>query len=311
MSGYTVFQWLFFFYVYCIVGWIWESSFCSVRARRFTNRGFMKGPVIPIYGSGAVVMIVAAAPFTDNPVLTFISGMILASILEYVTGAVMEAVFKVKYWDYSKQKFNIQGYICLGASIGWGFATILMTNIVQKPVEKLSLMMPGTVLKVLVIVFSVLFIFDFMISLRAALDMRDILIKMEELKAEAARLQKRFDVVLAVVNDEKQQGMEKVQERLEDMVAVLESRMTFIEEKVYAAKEKLSLPEGLKEELSDLKAKALSITEFRSKLSGISKISSIRRFLSRMTIKGNPYLSSSKFKDSLDELKSRIRSVRE
>ena len=126
MYSYSVVQWLFFFYLYCFMGWCVESTYVSVRKRHLTNRGFLRGPFLPIYGSGAMMMLVASMPFRNSIVLTYISGCIGATILEYVTGVAMEKLFKVRYWDYSQKKFNFQGHICLGTTLSWGLLRIFL-----------------------------------------------------------------------------------------------------------------------------------------------------------------------------------------
>ncbi len=146
MIQYKAFQWLFFFYLYCFFGWCFESSYVSLKSGRPVNRGFMRGPFLPLYGSGAIMMLIVSSPFQDNILLTYIAGVIGATALEYITGVTMEALFKVRYWDYSKQPFNFQGHICLSSSIAWGFLTILMTRVVHRPVEQFVLLIPGSLL---------------------------------------------------------------------------------------------------------------------------------------------------------------------
>jgi len=143
---YTAIQWLFFFYFYCFFGWCFESTYVSIKSRKLVNRGFMRGPFLPLYGSGAIMMLVVSMPFQDNLVLVYIAGCIGATVLEYVTGVTMEALFKVRYWDYSKNKFNFQGHICLGSSLAWGGLTILMTEFIHKPIEHLVLSIPDSIL---------------------------------------------------------------------------------------------------------------------------------------------------------------------
>lgn len=104
--NYTLVDWLLFFYIYCFIGWCIESTFVSVKQKKFVNRGFMRGPFLPLYGSGAVLMLYVSIPVRNNLLMTFLAGCIAATILEYVTGVAMEALFKVRYWDYSDQSFN-------------------------------------------------------------------------------------------------------------------------------------------------------------------------------------------------------------
>ena len=142
MYEYTWYQWLSFFYIYCFFGWIFESTYVSLKQHRFVNRGFLRLPMLPLYGTGAVMMLWVSLPFKSSLVMVYISGVIGATILEYVTGWGMERLFKMKYWDYSNQPFNLHGYICLSSSIAWGFLTIFMTHLIHKPIERTVLAMP-------------------------------------------------------------------------------------------------------------------------------------------------------------------------
>ena len=156
MYHYTAIQWLFFFYFYCFFGWCFESTYVSIKSRKLVNRGFMRGPFLPLYGSGAIMMLVVSMPFQDNLVMVYIAGCIGATVLEYVTGVTMEALFKVRYWDYSKNKFNFQGHICLGSSLAWGGLTILMTEVIHKPIEHLVLSIPDSILTPVTLVLTAL-----------------------------------------------------------------------------------------------------------------------------------------------------------
>ena len=202
MYSYTMAQWLFFFYFYCFFGWCFESSYVSLKKRQPVNRGFIRGPFLPLYGSGAVMMLLVSMPFQHNLLLTYIAGCIGATALEYVTGVVMEALFKVRYWDYSNQKFNFQGQICLSSTLAWGGLTILMTRVVHKPVEGLVFAIPEGVLSAVTFVLTIYIVADFTLSFKAAIDLRDVLVKMEAAKEELERVQKRLDVIIALSNEE-------------------------------------------------------------------------------------------------------------
>ena len=202
MYHYTAIQWLFFFYFYCFFGWCFESTYVSIKSRKLVNRGFMRGPFLPLYGSGAIMMLVVSMPFQDNLVLVYIAGCIGATVLEYVTGVTMEALFKVRYWDYSKNKFNFQGHICLGSSLAWGGLTILMTEFIHKPIEHLVLSIPDSILTPVTLLLTALIGADFALSFKAALDLRDVLEKMEKAKEDMLRIQKRLDVIIAVTSEQ-------------------------------------------------------------------------------------------------------------
>lgn len=232
MYQYSAIEWLFFFYFYCFSGWIFESTFVSVKSRHFVNRGFMRGPFLPIYGSGAIMMLVVSMPFQDNIVLTYFAGCLGATVLEFVTGMTMEALFKVRYWDYSNQKFNFKGHICLSSTVAWGFLTIFMTEFLHRGVERIIFAIPQMVVTILTVVLSVYLIVDFTLSFKAAMDLRDILIGLEKAREEMERIQKRLDVLIAVVNDERETKRHEREEKAEELMDSLEERFAHIRERL-------------------------------------------------------------------------------
>ena len=199
--SYTPFQWLVFFYIYSFLGWVFESSYVSLRKRKFVNRGFMKGPFLPIYGSGAVMMLFVSEHFQDNLVLTYFAGVVGATLLELVTGMALEAIFKVRYWDYSNQKFNYKGYICLSSSVAWGFFTIGMNQWLHPLVMGVLSGIPMLPLVIVTAIVTVGVCADVTVSVKEALDLRDILIRAEEMRREMVLLRRRADVIIACLDD--------------------------------------------------------------------------------------------------------------
>ena len=241
MYTYNLTQWLAFFIIYCFIGWCWESSFVSVKKKKWVNRGFMHGPLLPIYGSGAVLILFVSLPFKAHPVAVYFAGMIAATILEYVTGVLMESLFKVRYWDYSNQKFNFQGHICLTSSLAWGFFSIAMVYWVHKPFEKFVLSIPEAVLSPIVHVVMMLAAADFALSFKTAIELRDVLVKVEAAKKELKLLQKRLEVVEAVIADEAQQRIEQAQQQREEIRERIEEIMQKGKDRSYLTKDKLQL----------------------------------------------------------------------
>lgn len=302
MYHYTLIQWLFFFYFYCFFGWVFESTYVSVKSRKFVNRGFMRGPFLPIYGSGAIMMLVVSMPFQDNLILTYLAGCVGATVLEFVTGTVMEALFKVRYWDYSNQKFNYKGHICLGSTLAWGFLTIFMTDFLHRGVEKLVFSIPDLIITILTIALTIVILVDFTLSFKAALDLRDVLIGLDKAKAEMERIQKRLDVIVAVASDELET---RRQERKLERSIYMDELMDDIEERFNSIKERIKVepPEFLedaREELLELKAKFLVEKEHRI------QFKKLKDFYQRSMIKGNPTMYSQRFEEALDDLKKAV-----
>ncbi|MDD6202057.1 MAG: hypothetical protein PUB13_03835 [Lachnospiraceae bacterium] len=290
---YTALQWLFFFYLYSFIGWCYESAYVSIRKRRWVNRGFMRGPMLPLYGSGAVMMLVVSAPFQDSIILTYLAGCVGATLLEYVTGVTMEALFKVRYWDYSSRKFNLQGHICLEATLAWGLFTVIMTKLVHHPIETLVLSMPYLLVKIITIIITVLAVSDFTLSFKTALDLRDVLVKMEGLKDELDRLQKRLDVIIAFAEDSKEQVIQNTSQRADEMIESIEEKFRKVKEMI----PKLEISEEKREEIAELRIK------YRINKENRFQLSHMKDFYRKAMIKGNPTMVSVKFKESLEEIK--------
>ena len=221
MHVYTAGQWALLFYFYCLCGWVWESCYVSACQRRWVNRGFLHGPLLPIYGSGAIIILFAVIPVEDNLYLVWLFGMIAATALEYATGAAMERLFKVRYWDYSKQKFNLNGHICLTSSIAWGFFSILLVRFIHPPVGRLLARVPALVVDPAALALTAAFTADLVCSVQAALDLRDVLTRLTEENEELRRLARRAEVAAAFAGDD----LRKFRERTEVEKLLLQSRV--------------------------------------------------------------------------------------
>lgn len=112
--------------IYSFIGWCCECIFCSIQQGKLVNRGFLTGPFCPIYGFGALIMIGAAAFLPDHVIIIFLGGMVLTSILEYVTSWGMEKIFHTAWWDYSGEKYNLNGRVCLLNSTLFGIMCIIL-----------------------------------------------------------------------------------------------------------------------------------------------------------------------------------------
>ena len=294
---YTPIQWLFFFYLYCFLGWCVESAWVSFNSRKWTNRGFVRGPFLPLYGSGAIMMLVVSMPFRYNVFLVYLSGCVGATILEYITGVIMEALFKVRYWDYSRQKFNFQGYICLGTTLSWGFLTILMTEVIHARVEKLVFLIPAQVLTVLTLAITVVFSVDFVLSFMAAIDLRNLLVKMEKAKGELQSIQKRLDTIITSTGESIGNRKEALVETMEELKHSVGAKLEGLRNLTVSKPSEYL--ESVKEELLELKEKYAVNVELTKRFGGI------RDFFHRHLLRGNPTMTSERYREILEELKQR------
>ena len=178
---YHILSW---FIVYSFLGWIWESCYVSVKNKRWVNRGFVNGPFVTIYGVGAVAVYVILRPLTGRILELYFAGVAVATVLEYITGVLMEAIFHANWWDYSDKKFNFQGKICLGSSIAWGFFTLILFYILQPLVSAFVDWIPRSTGTILIYVWLVYYVVDFSFSAAAAFDLRSKLQKLESVLDE-------------------------------------------------------------------------------------------------------------------------------
>ena len=243
MFHYEFRQWLSFFYLYCIFGWCFESMYVSLKQHCFVNRGFLKGPWLPLYGSGAVLVLLITMPFDQHPVAVYIAGLIGATLLELVTGEVMVRLFKVRYWDYSNQHFQYKGQICLSSSIVWGFFSVMMVYVVQPQVERFVFWLNSEFVSVMTFLITVCMVYDFAGAFRKAMDLRKLLDQAEqilqELEQRAAEKKRLLEAtatfakatVTENIAEKKEALAQKVQSldlesvRLEELQQQLKNRM--------------------------------------------------------------------------------------
>ena len=310
---YSIQQWLLFFYIYCFFGWCFESAYVSLRKRRFVNRGFLHSPLLPIYGSGAVVMLLVTLRIRSHVVLMFFAGLVGATVLELVVGLAMEAVFKIKYWDYSNQRFNYKGVICLSSSLCWGLFTVLLNRFIHKPVEEFVLGLSTVTVTVVVLVISVVFVCDAAVSVKVALGIRDMLDAKARLRKELGEVQEQLAERLGEMRETMEERSDTAKEqmnvlvdsigdKLSELSGAAGSRLTAL---VDSVNEKLTALVRLEKESNEERAKAMS--GFSEKLKAMRKEGESQRkkmaYLKIKMLKRNPSASSKKFEKELSELK--------
>ncbi len=338
MYVYTLGQWLLFFFLYCFLGWVWESCYVSARQRRWVNRGFLHGPLLPIYGFGAVIILWATLPVRGSLPLIFLLGMLAATALEYVTGAAMEALFKVRYWDYSGKAFNLNGHICLTCSLAWGAFSVLLVKVLHPPLEDLVLRLPAFLADALACVLTVYFTADTVRSFQAAMDLREVLTRLTEENEDLRRLAKRAEVISAFAEEDLRRFREKTeverllrQERWEDTLQQLRDarikrarrRQLLLEESLRRrTTAKLKALDNIREALEayrdrletarDLTGEALEarmaevqqlLEQLRDREAAIRARTARRYRQSLRILRGNPSATAKAFSEALESLR--------
>lgn len=173
-----------YFIIYSFLGWVLESIFRSFCEKKIINTGFLRGPICPIYGCGAIIMILFLKNFSNSKILLFIMSIIFLSLWEYIVGVILEKLFKTKYWDYSDHKFNYKGRICLTNSIAWGFLGVLFIDFIHTGIINLLKNVDVLYLKIIVPILLILILTDAIISIVKTKNIKGTLEKVEKLNEQ-------------------------------------------------------------------------------------------------------------------------------
>lgn len=160
-----IFIYVALFLIYSFIGWLAEVGAFLVSDKKFVNRGFMVGPVVPIYGTGGMLITLFLTKYYDEPVTLFCMAVIICSILEYFTSYLMEKLFKTRWWDYSNKKFNINGRVCLSNLVLFGIMGLVMIYLVNPFLISILNKIDIGVLKVVVSILVIIFMTDLFLSL--------------------------------------------------------------------------------------------------------------------------------------------------
>ena len=246
---YNVYQLLMLFLIYSFLGWCVEVSFVAVTTGRVVNRGFLNGPVCPIYGVGMLGALLLLEPVSGNLVLLFFLGMLLCTLVELIGGWILEKAFHTRWWDYTDKPFNLGGYVCLGFSIMWGFAVTFAVRLIHPLIFSLVCWLPHLLGWILIGVLYALFLTDFVLTLITVVGIRKQLGELERVGQAlhtvgdtiSDRLGNSALAADAKLESAKIAGQERMAESKEKLELVKESSKEKLELAKESSKEKLEL----------------------------------------------------------------------
>ena len=193
---------VYWFFLYGCIGWCVEVVYAAVKEHKLVNRGFLCGPICPIYGFGMVGLVysVQLIPLPDSGSMSAVSiffiGMVLTTAIELVGGWVLYKLYHIRWWDYSKMKYNLGGYICPQFSLLWGLGSVLMIKVVHPLLARGSNPMPFRVMLILDIVLLIIFVVDVIVSSAAAIGLNKYLSEIDELRARLRVTSDKLTTVL-------------------------------------------------------------------------------------------------------------------
>ena len=180
----TFFHILAYFVIYSFLGWVLESIVRTICERKIINTGFLIGPFCPIYGFGAIIMILFLDGFKNNILLLFFVSVIVLTLWEYVVGVLLEKLFHTKYWDYSDHKFNYKGRICLTNSIAWGILGVLFINYIHSFIVQVLGYVDFIYVAIIACIISFILLVDAIISIVKVKNIKTTLEKIEDINEQ-------------------------------------------------------------------------------------------------------------------------------
>lgn len=173
-----------YFIIYSFLGWVCEVIYCGIPAKKFINRGFLNGPICPVYGVGSLLVINFLLKFQNNIISLFLLGGFVTSVLEYLTGYILETLFQTKWWDYSKNKFNINGRVCLLNSTLFACLSVILMKVVHPYIRKLLSYLSPNIINILSYILFVILIIDLLITIRSLVGLQGKLKQLKDIKLE-------------------------------------------------------------------------------------------------------------------------------
>lgn len=282
-----------YFTIYSFLGWVCESTYCSIGQKKLVNRGFLNGPFCPIYGFGALLVISILSPFVNNIPVLFIASIIVTSTLEYITSYVLEKIFHMSWWDYSTYKYNINGRVCLQNSLMFGLLSLFVMLVIHPAIDDFVASINTKVAFALSVLFATYFIVDTIITAGTILHLNERLEKLHELHEDLLEKRKRHLEVVkghlqaSLANQIEELGLSKYSPAEMEELLSNDFKGNFI-------KEEHKIMNELEFEIKSLNTR---IEELKSKGHGV---------LRRRVVKAFPNMKSLKHKSLLEEIKENI-----
>lgn len=213
MTIHTIIEIMNFFLIYAFLGWIVEVIFHVVAQGVIVNRGFLNGPLCPIYGLGMLLILYILLPISDNLIVLLFGGIILTTSIELFGGWILEKLFHMRWWDYSEEPFNLHGYICVKFSIAWGLGVVSVIRILHPVVEDVNVLVLETPLKWLLIPLGVILIIDIAATVASIMHLQNELQTLDRLAREIRDSSDRLTQVIAnkTIETDQKIGEQRVQ----------------------------------------------------------------------------------------------------
>lgn len=308
LSSMSIYFILLYFFVYGFLGWCTEVGFAAFKTHHFVNRGFLNGPICPIYGVGVTAVITVLTPYKSDIIVLYILSVVLVTVLEGVTGWAMDKIFHNKWWDYSDMTLNIGGYVCLLFSIVWGFACLFIIYFIQPLVHDLLAFIPTIVGIILIIILGITLIADLYVTASTIFKFNRRLAAMEKIAAEMHEIseqigQEIFEKTIRAM-DRQEASKEKLATATDEFKEKMQDTASGLKEKTQGTAFEL------KERALDARERSQEINEeLRSRIASLHtryhESTDKPGRISRRLMNAFPKMESRQYKESLEVLKKR------
>lgn len=290
------------FFLYGFFGWVLEVAFFGVTERQFVNRGFLNGPICPIYGVGGTVVVLCLTPLKENFILLFIGSVLITSFLELLTGYVLEKIYHIRWWDYSDKKFNIGGYICLRFSLYWGIACTALMYFIHPMLYDIVIWKLGNTIKLAAIIpLAVVLVADIIATLNT---LKHLNLRIERIDIIGRRMHELSDNIGKLVYEKTEVVVQKSEELAADE-RVIELRENVREQQERFEKERQERHDRYEAEkqarIARLEAEKKELDE---KLNRIAKDMST---FQRRVLKAFPKMDSRRHNGLIEKIKERLK----
>ena len=275
-------QTILYFFIYSAIGWFCESIFCSIPAKKFINRGFLIGPLCPIYGFGALLVIWLLKPVASNLLLLFLCGILSTSILEYFTSYIMEKLFHMKWWDYSDHRFHIHGRVCFTNSIIFGIMSVLVVHVLHPLVVYLVGLLPPVQLIIATGIIFLVFIADLIISVLTILQING---KLQQFYLIFEELQEKSKAYTVLLKEKNNMHFEQLHQNIEERLQRLQAN-------------------DVKEKLAELSSR---IENLKSRINNVARSN---QYLHRRILQAFPKLESTRYRHVVKQIKEVLQKIR-
>lgn len=276
--------------IYGFLGWCGEVAFAAVKHGKFVNRGFLNGPICPIYGFGVLIVTVALDPIANNIPLLFVGSVVFTSLLEFITGFVLERLFHEKWWDYSNVRFNIKGYICLRFSLLWGAAATLIVLFLHPSVMWLVGKIPVKISIILLCVLFAAFIADLVFTLVGILGLPKRMRAITEVESALRKVSDEIGESVANTVFAAQSAKKTVEDKSGEVKTAFADKNDEIKSAIQHKNAELA---------QSLAEKRRQLDELKEKYAKLTR----SRFQHRRIMNAFPNLQNGKFKSALEKIK--------